>query len=51
MVGWIIMMVVVVIVKGMKEEEEFYQQKDTFINGIIDRHLKKKVEPNELQYR
>lgn len=33
------------------DDDDFYTSKDDFINDIIDKHLKKKVEPNEVFYR
>ena len=38
-------------VMGDVKDDDYYMTKDDFINGIIDRHLKKKMEPNEEQYR
>jgi hypothetical protein len=31
--------------------DDYYTTKDDYINGMIDRHLKKKMGPNEGLYR
>ena len=38
-------------VMGNVKDDDYHMTRDDFINGIIDRHLKKKMEPNEEQYR
>ena len=38
-------------VMGDVKDDDYHTTRDDFINGMIDRHLKKKMEPNEEQYR
>lgn len=47
----LILAIVALAATGIAKDDDYHMTRDDFINGIIDRHLKKKMEPNEEQYR